>query len=400
MDYLFLCFNHRLRDPRLYHRQAEVISQVFPELKVGFAKDGKILDRAMIELGKKSRALGLSSNRPGSQNFMYRLLRFLLMRIWGFISAIQIFWKVGRARPTVIQASDARELFFAWACKVFYGINYIYDAHEDYPRQILDYSSNSFLGKILALAINFQEKVLVKYASHTFCTDDHLLEKYQGFNGVGEKVTILRNFPMANDKLTKDEFNDITKLKLIYIGSVNKFRGIIETSEYCSIFNSKHAENNTSVSFDVYSPANGIVYELELKNMLKHHGWRDYSELKDDLREYHVGICLWQDIPKFRLNLPLKNFDYMSVGLPIITSNFGNLKRYAEESGAAICIAPDSYSEFECAVLELMSGSTREKLSKNGRRYVSEKASFENEAGYYLEKIRNLTSPENVHLSK
>jgi glycosyltransferase involved in cell wall biosynthesis len=90
----------------------------------------------------------------------------------------------------------------------------------------------------------------------------------------------------------------------------------------------------------------------------------------------------------------------MSVGLPIITSNFGNLKRYAEESGAAICIAPDSYNEFECAVLELMSGSTREKLSKNGRRYVSEKASFENEAGYYLEKIRNLTSPENVHLSK
>src|SRR4029078_461855 len=101
------------------------------------------------------------------------------------------------------------------------------------------------------------------------------------------------------------------------------------------------------------------------------------------MAHYDVVVCLWHPLEKFHRNLPLKNFDYMGIGLPILTSNFGNLAKYAILSGAAICIDPLSYPEFEAAVLELFNTEKREELGRNGLEYTRSLASFEREAAGY-----------------
>ena len=80
----------------------------------------------------------------------------------------------------------------------------------------------------------------------------------------------------------------------------------------------------------------------------------------------------------------------MSVGLPIITSNFGNLKTYILESNAGICINPQSYDEFKKAIMEMFNPSTRQKYGKNGLNWIQNKGLFRNEAKNYIRLIENL----------
>lgn len=109
--------------------------------------------------------------------------------------------------------------------------------------------------------------------------------------------------------------------------------------------------NDRKLSFYVYSPDHEIIQQLRDSGKINHIPWIDHNDLMDKLiSEYDVGICLWHPIQKFQRNLPLRNFDYMGVGLPIISSKFSNLKLHLEKSGAGICNNPFHYDDFERAI--------------------------------------------------
>ena len=116
----------------------------------------------------------------------------------------------------------------------------------------------------------------------------------------------------------------------------------------------------------------------------------DYMDILDELVTYDVRACLWQPLRKFERNLPLRSFDYMSVGLPIVTSNFGNLAKYASESGSALCINPLDYKEFEVAITRLFDPLEQKKLGENGIRYTQNIALFRKEAEPFIKTIFSL----------
>jgi glycosyltransferase involved in cell wall biosynthesis len=80
----------------------------------------------------------------------------------------------------------------------------------------------------------------------------------------------------------------------------------------------------------------------------------------------------------------------MAVGLPVITSNFGNMRKYMEEAKGGICIDPESYDDFENAIMKLFDVETRKKLGENGIRYTKGKGSYFEEEKKYLGVIREI----------
>jgi len=297
------------------------------------------------------------------------------------VDAIADFF--ARSRVDFIQASDVKEIRFAIQLGKRLGSILIYDSYEDYVRQAIDYGNTLFRKYISALIFFYVEVMLVRRFDHVFCTDEYLLDKYSKKIYSAKSLALLRNFPLITPNLTyRKDYDDVKILRLVYIGGVNRHRGVIETAQYVNKFNTN--SNNKNLEFTVYSQDHEIIRELVKQGALQHIHWIDYDELMAKLSNYDIGICLWLPIKKFYRNLPIKNFDYMSQGLPLITSNFGNIAKYANVSGGGVCINPKSYLEFESAIMPMFKGEYRKQLGERGMDWLRRKGNFELEGANYV----------------
>jgi glycosyltransferase involved in cell wall biosynthesis len=270
------------------------------------------------------------------------------------------------------------------------GATPIYDSHEDYFRQAYEYGRRRPIALLRGLALRVQELLLLRFFAAVFCTDEFLHQRYgKRYYGI-RRLHLLRNLPFVPDLPVPNhaERSD-NELKLVYIGSVNEHRGLRECAEYVQRFNSTYGPARR-LSLSVYGPPHTIVQDLDARGELDHHGWIEYPDLMAALRRYDVGVCLWLPIKKFQRNLPLKNFDYMAAGLPVLTSNFGNVGRYLELSGGGIAIDPTSYEEFERAILRLFDPVTRQELAASGRRFIEDTGGFARESRPYVEVIEEV----------
>jgi glycosyltransferase involved in cell wall biosynthesis len=288
-----------------------------------------------------------------------------------------------KLQPVVIQASDIREIARTIIFQRSTGARIIYDSHEDYFNQIFEYSGKTLRSLVSAVRFAIIEIALLRFFETIFCTDEFLLEKYNRPIYGCRNVELLRNFPPREMVTKRPAYPRKNKLNLVYIGSVNPYRGVVECAEYVDRFNEKYSPSHI-LTLTVYSSSNSIVEALVKQDKIRHLSWIDYVELMKELPRYDVGICLWNRLKKFEHNLPLKNFDYMAAGLPIITSNFGNLEKYARLSGGAICIDPLEYAAFEAAIVSLFDPSLRQRLGEAGRSFILKQATFESEASNYV----------------
>jgi glycosyltransferase involved in cell wall biosynthesis len=378
---LYLGFHHRHDDPRLFYRQMWVLHARHPELRFCFLGH----DRGPVAAHGEGtfRSCGLELQVKLLPQGSSRLRRALLWprRAAAALSAVRAI------RPAVIQASDAREILPALALAAASGAVPIYDSHEDYFRQAYDYGQKRPVALLRGLALRAQELLLLRCFAAVFCTDDFLRERYSSRRYGVRRLHLVRNLPFVPESAPPDHsLGSSSELRLVYIGSVNEHRGVRECAEYVRRFNAGFMPAKR-LSFLVCGPKHPIVRELEAAGMLEHRPWIEYPALMSELPRYDVGVCLLLPIKKYERNLPIKNFDYMAAGLPVLTSNFGNVGRYLELSGGGITIDPTSYDEFEHAVLRLFDPDTRQSFAASGRRFIEGTGGFGRESRAYVEVI-------------
>ena len=371
--------NHRVTDGRVFYRVVRHIVNTFGErievvaINLLRRDQSKLVELEEIELSCDSHTIHCYQICvPKSCSVINKI-------IWKLRIGNVIAETVKQINPDLFYIADVREIPAAVKALKQTGTSVIYDSHEDYVRQALDYGKNKALKRFTALRFAYYEKAFIRRFDAVFCTDEFLEKKYTRKEYHAKYVSLVRNYPYydkCNDGFART-FAETDVLKSVYIGGVDPYRGVIESSEYIKKYNASH---NRRVVLDIYGTENEISREISDNISVFFKGWIDHKELMMKLRnEYDIGLCLWQPIPKFYTNLPIKNFDYMGAGLPIITSNFGNLYVHATKSGAGFCIDPQIYDEFEQAIDCLFDPIIRGQYSSNGLKYVKE-ASFQSEA--------------------
>lgn len=377
MKILFLGFHHKPNSARLFHRQMRALKKNLKGVELYY-----LTFEGIKNLTDCFDQDGNVIKLPKSEDVRFLSMLKKIMMMLSYIPQLK------KMKFNIIQASDVREIIWAIIFKVFIvHVKIIFDSHEDFYNQVYDYSGKTIRAYLKANYFLMLEIFFIRFFTVVYCTDDYLKKKYEKKIYNAKAVELLRNFPYKNYKLNKKEYTNKPVLDLVYIGGVNKYRGLFECAKYLSAFNSKHAPIK-KLTLTIYSNYNPIIMEIKkFDSHIKHLDPIDYKDLIEVLPNYDIGICLWLKLKKFERNLPLKNFDYMSVGLPIITSNFGNLQKYAMASGGAICINPLEFEEFESAVLKMFNPEFRKKLSNNSLNYIQQKASFDDESKVYMKYI-------------
>ena len=196
--------------------------------------------------------------------------------------------------------------------------------------------------------------------------EDHLedLQKHQIDHG---KIKLVY-MGVADDFLLDDNQHATnSKLRLIYVGTVNKLRGRDVMLDAISIVTQKNIQAHLTIvgaDTEQLDYCNQRIKVLDIKNNITLHGRVIGGEVPEYLAQADIGICLWETTPWTEFNPPTKLFEYLVAGLPVLASNIRTHTRYIQNWHNGLIFDYDA-SALAAVIIELVNNKQQIQALKN-----------------------------------
>ncbi len=293
--------------------------------------------------------------------------RFFRM-LFGIVEA---FFKSIKTHSSVYHLHDPELLLIAPWYKLM-GKKVIFDCHEHVAAQIetKTWIGPFFLRKMVAGSYNFAQTILVLFCDAVVVVTPEMMPLFPE-----KKVVLVRNFPhyklAGNEKGVRNEIPI-----MIYAGGLSEIRGIKEMLEAIGLLNGK-------VKLKLMGGWESEKFQAECE---KTSGWQ-YTEYigyvtMEEVHQHYMqcdaGLLLFLPVKNHLESMPIKSFEYMISGLPIIMSDFPYWRKHF--GGAAIFVNPLDIHAIAGAITKLISDSELKKqLSETGLE-LSKSRTWKNEA--------------------
>ena len=352
----FLTTVHPAFDTRIFHKQAKTLVKAeYDVTLIAQHDEDEVVD------GVKIIALPKPRNR--------------FTRIFGL--TWQIFWLALRQQADVYHFHDPELLPIGVLLKLFTKGKVIYDAHEDVPQQILTkHWLPAPFKRPLALIFNLLEKLAARALTAVVVATEGIAERFSKHNPIvihnypdlGMLPTALRSPTKENERV------------LIYVGGISRLRGAVEMVDALACLS--HIDNLRLDLIGRFEPAS---LETELQRVQSYQyvrflGWLQPKEVYEHLGQADIGLVCLHPEPRYTVALPVKLFEYMATGLPVIASNFPLWKKIVEGSKCGLIVDPLNPEEIAEAIEYLLEHpEERYRMGENGREAVFEKYNWKDE---------------------
>lgn len=248
------------------------------------------------------------------------------------------------------------------------GKKVIYDAHEDVALQILSKSyMNIILRSILSKSFLVFEKFAFKKFDYIITATSHIRDKFLKINN---NCMDINNYPKVEEFYFK---LDLTKKEnaVCYIGSIAAIRGIkeiVRAMEFVGdiklLLAGDFREKDVEAEVKTYNGW-GKVEEL---------GFVDREGVADIMSRSIAGLVTLHPIINYQDALPVKMFEYMAAGLPVIASNIPLWQGIIDDAKCGICVDPMDSKAIAQAIEYIMTHLVEAKImGENGKKAVIEK---------------------------
>jgi len=117
----------------------------------------------------------------------------------------------------------------------------------------------------------------------------------------------------------------------------------------------------------------------------------DYLSVAGYLRDAKIGIIPLPPYQKFMKNIPLKMFEFMGCGLPMVLSDLPPSRQFILGKNCAFTVEPNNIAAYADAIKFLLSNPGKAiKMGENGRRLVTELYNWQEEEVKLIELFRRL----------
>ncbi|WP_339060564.1 glycosyltransferase family 4 protein [Tepidibacillus marianensis] len=267
----------------------------------------------------------------------------------------------------------------------FLGKKVIYDVHEDVPRQILNkYWIKKPIRRLISWTFEKIENFSAKRFDAVITATPYINER---FTKLGCNAVNVSNYPILEEFLQNPIQWGLKENAVCYIGGITGVRGLFEMVD---------AINQTDINLYL---AGRFFTEDEHQEVKKQDGWKNVIELgqinrkeiAQILAKSKAGMVVLHPIENFIDSLPIKMFEYMAAGIPVIASNFPLWKEIIEEHHCGICVDPLNPSEIAEAIQWILKNPDEgQYMGTNGRNAAI------NEYNWNSEKEKLITTYQKV----
>lgn len=305
---------------------AQLVNKIY---LVGMWKDG-LEEHEQIDV---RRHIWRVRPRIGSQesSLVIKTLRYIEWQL-------RILWHFRNSSVKYVNCHSLPVLPIGVLFKLFLGAALVYDTHE---------LETEIIGVVGIKRVFFKliEKSFIRFADAVITVNDAIMEWYKNEYGL-QNITAVRNIPYQRheDEISK---NNILKTKFcinddeilfIYQGVLGVGRGIdILLDTFSKVDGKKHllfmGFGEWEDLIKQYEQAYGNIHFLD-------------AVRSSDVNRYtfgaDVGLCLIENLSlSFYLSLPNKLFEYIINGVPVIVSDFPEMRRVIDEADCGWKVAVD-----------------------------------------------------------
>ncbi|MFC2078036.1 glycosyltransferase family 4 protein [Candidatus Bipolaricaulota bacterium] len=350
---------HPPLDARVYSRQAVTLSSAGFDVTL-IAVHERDEDRDGV------RILSLGSPRS-------RLARVCSLG-WRALSA------AARANADVYHLHDPELLLVGLVLRMI-GRRVIYDAHEDLRQQIL---SKDWIPHSLRRPISWLAHVWLHFALHRMSGVVAATDGVADALDLPARPTVVKNYPVLAliPEASGRAAGDV--MRMIYLGSVSEERGAVEMLEAA----------RTLADLPIEMVIQGRA-SASLTQRLKEAArtgpvtclpWSPPRAAYRSLVSADVGLVCLHPLPRFLAALPVKLFEYMAVGIPVVASDFPLWREIVEGAECGLLVDPLDPSAIADALRFLVEHpEERVRMGRNGRAAVEAKYNWALEAPKLLD---------------
>lgn len=269
------------------------------------------------------------------------------------------------------------------------GKKVIFDAHEDVPKQILGkYYLHPSLRKIIAWAFARYEQYVCKRIDGVVAATPTIRQKFLLINANSQDIN---NYPMLGE-LESVPGTEKFPNEVCYVGSVAAIRGVREMVRALELTQEKILLNLVG-EFSEPETAKDV---RTFPGWSKVHSWgaQGREGVRDVMARSVAGLVTLHPTPNYIESLPIKMFEYMSAGIPVIASNFPLWRDIVQGAQCGVCVDPLDPAQIARAMDELVRDPQKaQQMGLRGRKAVMERYNWTVEENklhaYYLRFAQN-----------
>lgn len=290
-------------------------------------------------------------------------------------------WRMIRAllrdRPRVAHFHDPELLPWALLLRLR-GIKVVYDVHEDVPRQVTRNPTLPGWAKvILPPLVSFTEWFAALFLNGIVTTAPAVTARFPR-----AKTVEVRNFPLLNElhKPNPTPMRD-RPVEFAYVGSISEDRNIYGMIRAVAQLRHPTARFRLAGTFAVPEVHRRAEAMPEWSSVVRFEGWTNREGLADILADARAGLVILKPVEHEMHTLPIKLFEYMAAGIPVISSDFPLWRSFVDDAQCGLLVDPMNLN----AVVEAMRWiidhpDEAEAMGKRGRQAMVDRYCWNTEA--------------------
>jgi glycosyltransferase involved in cell wall biosynthesis len=362
-DVVMLTSAHPALDDRIFYREAKTLVEAgYSVCVVGQHPRSGMVDGIFV----------LALDHPSS-----RLRRFL--------AGVTIF-KISLQHKARLYIIHDPELIAIALLLRLTGRNVVYDAHENLPAQLLQKDwIHPILRRALRPVLATAEWLASRVLNGVIAAVPAIRSRFSP-----SRTVLVRNFPTRAALAALQSGPALSRRAniVIYTGGLSRLRGTRELVE--AMRGIETAKLWLVGQFDDPEFQRTILDTLPDNTVWL--GWKPHLEVLEMYRMAKLGVVVLHPTPNHRCALPVKLFEYLGAGLPVIASNF---PEYAElVQGCGVQVDPLNVEEIRNSIRHLLADpALLQEMSARARQHVNANFSWQQEGARLVEFCARHMSP-------